>query len=301
MNSAEKSVRLSRKRLQRHIEAFLATFQNKETKGTYERCLREFVRWFGREKEFRFRTKDVERYKKYLTTKKRFSEVSVSTYLTALRRLCFFLVAENVLAMNPAKLVDGNKRPKTHSRAVLSEVSVQRLLSLLTFESELELRNATIILLMLECGLSESEIVTANVEDFKRVDGASVLAVQGKGKMSKEATVVLPPNVLSALEQYLVERNRLYEKLRTGAPLLLSAGNRTRGERMSTRGLREIVNRYLRAAGIKEKGISPHSLRHTSARRLADAGAGADEIRQKMRLGTIATAEMYLRSVVQAA
>ncbi len=222
-----KKTRHSQKKLHEYIREFLGTFENKETRGTYERSLREFVRWLAKNKGFRFQVKDVERYKSHLTKTKKLSEVSVSTYLTALRRLCFFLVQQRVLSVNPAKFVGGYKRPMFHSREFLSDEDVRRLLETLNQDGEIGLRDCAIIRLMLECGLSEAEVVSANVEDCTIKDGKATLAVQGKGKTTKADVVALPESVVAAIEQYIEKRRTLYgEGMMSSSPLFLSAGNR---------------------------------------------------------------------------
>ncbi len=298
MNAQPRPVktRLSEQRLRMYIASFLDSFGNSVTRGTYERSLREFVRWFRRKKDFRFLVQDVERYKRYLTKERKLSAVSVSAYLTSLRSLCSFLVEKRILKANPAKFVGGNSRPRVHVRKALSDDDVRRLLDTLGAEDEIGMRDTVILLLMLDCGLSESELVHANVEDLTN----NRLRVQSKGKVSKDEAVVVTSRVAEAARQYLefrmIERK---DELKSGSPLLLSAGNRTRGERMSTRGIRDVVYNYLIAAGIrnhKESGITPHSLCYTAARRLAESGATPEEIRQRLRLGTIETAKIYLKA-----
>ncbi len=78
--------------------------------------------------------------------------------------------------------VGGNRRPSSHSREVLTYRDVHALLSAIDRSSEIGLRDYTIITLMLGCGLSEIEVVRADVGDIKEVDGESSIAVQGKGK-----------------------------------------------------------------------------------------------------------------------
>ena len=66
---------------------------------------------------------------------------------------------------------------------------------------------------------------------------------------------------------------------------------------MTTRGVRDRVTHYLVRAGLKGEGprrISPYSLRHTAALLMAGDGASADEIRDRMRLGSLATAMLYI-------
>ncbi len=291
----QKLERMSLGDLRKYYEDFLASLSDKrpETRGTYQRALREFLRWFPGEDSFRFQVDDVERYKSYLTKTRNLSDVSVSTYLTALRRFCEYLVNVGVLIANPARHVDGNKRPVTHSRESLSQADVQRLLDSVEKTDSRGLRDYAVIKLMLGCALSEIEIIRADVADLQYHDGKSVLFVQGKGRNEKDEFVVLQDDSRKVIDQYLRTRTNPSPQ----APLFASAGNRTKGLRMSTRGIRERVTFYLESAGIKRgrlRKLTPYSLRHTAALMMADAGATAEEIRQRMRLGSIATAMLYL-------
>ena len=66
---------------------------------------------------------------------------------------------------------------------------------------------------------------------------------------------------------------------------------------MTTRGVRDRINAYLVAAGLKQqphRRITPFSLRHTAAILMARNGATADELRQRLRLGSLMTAQLYL-------
>lgn len=289
-------VRLSRKTLDRHYQGFLLSLGGRppETRGTYERALREFVRWFKTDQRVRFVVEDFERYKRYLTVRKKLSPVSVSTYLTAVRRFCDFLVAIGVLTLNTAKQVGGNERPRSHSRDTLTRVEVERLISSVDRSDERGKRDYAMIKLMLVCGLSEIEIIRADIRDLKPVEGKAGLVVQGKGHIEKDELVILPDDVSAAVEHYLAGR----KDSGTGDPLFLSAGNRTRGERMTTRGVRDRINACLKRAGLRgtaDRRITPYSLRHTAAVLLAHAGASAEEIRERMRLGSVATANLYIQ------
>ena len=295
MTPASPSVRISRKALTGHLRGFLRSLRNRrpETRGTYERALREFFRWFGNDGEFRFRVADVERYKRHLARRKKLSAVSVSTYLTALRRFCEYLVHARVLGMNPARLVEGNKRPQSHSRVPLGADDIEKLFGVVDRQDERGRRDYAFILLMLDCALSEIEIVRADVADLTDGADGSTMLVQGKGRTRKDAAVRIPPSVRLALGEYLAIR----PSTPATEPLFTSAGNRTRGRRMTTRGVRDRVNMYLERAGIKQgriREVTPYSLRHTAALRMAALGATPEEIRDRMRLGSVATAMLYV-------
>lgn len=287
---------LSASAIAKHYDGFLRSLRNKrpETRGTYGRALREFVRWSAREKRSVFSPEEAERYKKHLTFQKKLSPVSVSTYLTSFRRFCDYLVRAGVLKENPATNVGGNSRPRTHSRAPLSAADVQSLLVSVNRSDERGARDFAFIQLMVGCGLSEIEIVRADVADATEIPEGFFLRVQGKGRVRKDQSVVLQDPVRDALRAYLALRG----PCPPNSPMFISAGNRTRGRRMTTRGVRDRVTLYLERSGIKGDGtrrISPYSLRHTAALLMAGAGATAAEIQSRMRLGSVATAMLYLR------
>ena len=292
-----KPVRLSVRILHFHYEGFLRTLRNRkpETRGTYERALMEFLRWFVHDRGCRFLIDDIERYKRYLSLRRRLSAVSVSTYLTAVRLFCDYLVVVGVLARDPSKHVKGNERPRTHSRSTLKRQEIERLLGALVVKDERGVRDAVIVRLMLRCAMSEIEIIRADVGDLTTINGGAVLAVQGKGKSAKVDQISLSKELLQSLRQYLALR----ENVRPADPLFVSAGKNRKGQRMTTRAVRDRVNECLERAGIRRREnrtkITPYSLRHTAAVLMADEGASAEEIRRRMRLGTVETAEMYLQ------
>ena len=290
-------VRLSRKALERHFDGFVASLRRAtpETRGTYTRALREFVRWFPPDGSFRFRVADVRKYKRHLEVRKKLSAVSVSTYLTAFRRFCDHLVHKGVLKENPGKYVGGNSRPTAHSRDTLTPADVQAVTAAVVPSDLRGARDHAMILLMLRCALSEIELVRADRADLVVEGGSAGLLVQGKGRVSKDETVTLPDDVRDALTLYLGMRGKTVPN----DPLFASEGNRTRGQRMTTRGIRDRVNLALTAAGVEGgsvRRISPFSLRHTAALLMAQEGATAEEIRQRLRLGSNATATLYLQS-----
>jgi integrase/recombinase XerC len=296
--AARRARRWSAARLATAVGSFLRSLRTRrpETRGTYERALQEFLRWSGRRTGLRLTVDEIKTYKRYLTRQRGLSDVSVSTYLTAVRRLCGYLQRTGALDGNPALEVAGNPRPRTHARKALSIAEARTLLELLGGEDERGLRDAAVIRLMLRCALSDAEIVRLNLGDLRHGDGGWLLAVQGKGKATKDAAVDLPADVSDALQAYLRRRTGTSEN----EPLFLSAGNSSRGRRMTTRAVRDRVNEYLEQAGIRtartRQRVTPRSLRHTAALLLAAEGAQPDDIRKRLRLGTLQTVQVYLQA-----
>ncbi|PSQ89835.1 MAG: integrase, partial [Bacteroidetes bacterium QH_2_63_10] len=86
-DSPTEGLDLSLRELRDHLQAFQDDYledKSDETVGTYRRSLNSFQKWFVQKDHFRFREDDVRDYKRYLMEERELSQVSVSTYLTAL-------------------------------------------------------------------------------------------------------------------------------------------------------------------------------------------------------------------------
>lgn len=267
-----------------------------ETRGTYNRAMHAFVAWVKSIKQFNFTEKEVIDYKRHLIEDKNLEPNSISTYLTALRKFCNFLLDNNIILTNPADSVSGFPRPDSHTRKYISEIEIEKLLSSIDKNESRGKRDYAIIKLMLNCGLSEKELVHANVSDLEKLNSKSIMYVRGKGHTKKDEKVVIPSDVIKTIHEYLATRTGV----NPSQPLFLSAGNKVHGKRMTTRGIRERVNYYLKKSGIKKnqsRKLTPYSLRHTSAFLLAKSGASPETIQKRMRLGTLKTALIYVESI----
>ncbi|MBO6577148.1 MAG: tyrosine-type recombinase/integrase [Rhodothermales bacterium] len=286
---------LSLPELRLRVQDFLREYlkdRSPETVGTYRRSLNEFERWFVREKgRFRFRQDDVEAYKTYLMEERELHQVSVSTYLTAVRRFCQYLVDVGLLSENPAQGVKGNRRPATHSRKVLTQEEVDTLLTVLSTDDEIARRDRAIVFSMLFAGLSEIEIVRADVQDLEQTLMGWYLRVQGKGRTAKDQHVPIDPPVMDAIRLYLDARGRIRPEM----PLFVSHGHRSQGDRLNTRSIRSRINELLKESGVKKPGITPHSLTHTAALIWLNDGMDIDEVKERMRHGTLDTTMIYYR------
>ena len=300
VDETQKPVKMTMKELVAHFEGFLAEYERKQkqTRGTYQRALREFIKWFPIDKRFRFTTRDVERYKRYLVEKKGLQNVSVGTYMTALRRFCQYLIDIGILNVNPAKTVIGGRRPSRHSREFLTYQEVDQLLESVDRSTTQGARDFAVINMMLYCALSEHECLHADLGDIQsRSDGSRVIYVLGKGKNSKDQAVTIPPEAEKALDDYLEKRYREEEHTKA-APLFPSLSNRTKGNRMTSRGMREAVSKWLKASGVKrgrDRRLTPFSLRHTAGVMMVDKGASIEEVMQRMRIEWRPTAQIYFK------
>jgi len=274
--------------MERLIDDFVASLDRRDTtKETYRKALREFSRWAGGAGPEGLGQDDIQRYKDYILSKN-LSPTSMSAYLTAVRRFYDYLVSKGTTAENPARKVKGAARPEKHLTPPLTRGEIERLLASVEGSSPLGKRDKAILGLMALAGLSEIEIVRADLCDVVPKGGKTAMYVQGKNKDKKDEYVVLSPAASDALTAYIEVREGPSD-----GPLFRGIGNRASGGRITTRGVRARVNYYLGVSGLRRKGIKPLSLRHAAALLAIAEGATVSDIKRMMHLKTTESALVY--------
>lgn len=205
---------------------------------------------------------DVKAYRLHLVTNG-YKATSIAHKLTIIRRFYAAAVDNGLRPDNPAA---GIKPPKDKRAEddfhYLNEVDYTLLLrSIPKAKSEKNLRDKAIIAMMGLQGLRTVEIERANVSDL-RINGETVsMLVRGK---NHDRTIYLRPDVADILAQYVDAREQPFTD-EQGIPLFTACGNRAGGKRISRRGVRQVVDFYLKKSDLKRPGISDHALRHTAA------------------------------------
>jgi integrase/recombinase XerC len=227
----------------------------------------------------------LRRYLSFLHRKNRKS--SIARKLSTLRSFYRYLVREQVLSANPAKPV---ATPKVE-KLLPTTLTVDEAFRLMESPSkdqksrESELRDRAILELLYSSGLRVSELVGLNLN---RVDpDLGIVRVMGKGR--KERIVPVGAKAVEALKSYLETRGILEE----GSPLFVNL----RKGRLTDRSVARLVKKYGRQSGIFRK-ISPHSLRHTFATHLLDAGADLREIQEMLGHVSLSTTQRYTHLTV---
>lgn len=205
------------------------------------------------------------------------SKRSVNRKLSCLRSFFKFLFKEGLIKLNPAALISSPKQDK-YLPQVLTEVEVVKLLEAADGEDWLGLRNRAILETLYSTGMRISELAGLNIEDIDFISG--VVKVRGKGK--KERMLPIGSKALKAIRKFLAS------KLNKGPALFLNK-NKTR---LSTRGGRLMLNKYIRKASLKQ-GISPHTLRHSFATHLLDRGADLRSVQELLGHSNLSSTQIY--------
>jgi integrase/recombinase XerD len=134
------------------------------------------------------------------------------------------------------------------------------------------LRDRTMFLLMLRCGLRVGEVSSL---PWAAIDFPQGTLRIDNSKGHVDRVVYLSPDVAKALRQW----QRLQPA--TAPYVFPSRMTRKGGLPLSARQIRHCMTRYLKLAGIS-KAYSPHSLRHTFATQLLNAGASLEVVKELM-------------------
>jgi len=217
--------------------------------------------------------------------RKKLSRSSVARHLSALRSFFRFMMREGTLFMNPARGVATPRREK-YLPAVLQPSDVALLMEQPDNASTLGVRDRAWLELLYASGLRISELVGMNIDDVEF--RSSLVKVRGKG--SKERIVPFGSKAAAALQSYLEVRGQLLrgDERDEQQPLFLNY----RGDRITTRSVRRLFEGYIRDASLQH-GVSPHTLRHSFATHLLNAGADLRSIQELLGHASLSTTQKY--------
>ncbi len=211
---------------------------------------------------------------------------SVARMLVSLRSFYKFLVREGVATVDPTAKVGMPRRTRSLPKAVPVE-DVERLLAM-PREDLLGRRDAAILETLYGAGIRISELVSLDVDDLD-VDDGTMLVRSGKG--GKTRRLPLGSAARGSLGAYLTgSRPELARRSRRGPDpaLFLNA----RGSRLSRQGCWKILKALARGAGLGDR-VSPHTLRHSFATHMLDAGADIRVVQELLGHSSVATTQVY--------
>lgn len=222
---------------------------SESTKKDYLARLPQFAGWLHRNGI----THDtLLHYKQYLRSRTDLGIASKNKYLAVARISMKELYRRGAISVDLSLNVKSFQQSNKHKVEGLTEQEVERLCQHLrelpdTFKA---LRLRAIVALLLYQGLRQIEICRLDVADVEL--GTSRLNVLGKGRDGKEY-IYLHPQTTKVLTAYVK-----VSKVKHGA-LFTSLWGQTKGKRLTTRGLRQIVRKLLDEVGINK---TVHGFKH---------------------------------------
>lgn len=270
--------------MERYIEKFIRYLEieknySQNTILNYKLDLEDFRKFLG---ETGLEKIDYLVLRKYLAAlkEKSLGNRSVARKLSAMRSFFRFLTREGFLKSNPILSVSSPKQEK-RLPSFLTEEQVTKLIEA-TFgkdkSDERSLRDRAILETFYSTGMRVSELVGLNSDDIDFISG--IVKVMGKGR--KERIIPIGESAITAIRAYSAKKKKSQDAL------FLNKN----GRRISARGVRVIVDKYLRAVGLKH-GVSVHTLRHSFATHLLNRGADLRSVQELLGHANLATTQVY--------
>jgi integrase/recombinase XerC len=266
---------------------------SEKTVQTYTRAIRQYAKWASENGISQPTREDILRYRDEL--KESHKPTTVQNYITALR-LFFQWTEQEQLYPNIANHIKGAKLDRSHKKDYLTSRQVKKVMETAKEESLQGLRDYAILALLFTGGLRTIEISRANIADIRTAGDNTVIYIQGKGREEKTEYVKIMPEVEDAIRAYLAAR----KPASTEEPLFTSTSNNSKGKRISTRSVSDIVKQALIKAGFNSDKLTAHSTRHTAVTLALLGGQSLQEVQQFARHANITTTQIYAHNLDRA-
>jgi len=209
---------------------------------------------------------------------------TVARKLASLRSFYVFGQREGWVKANPAKPLRSPRRPRKLPKFLTGD-EIARLLAAPHPKEPGGVRDRAILELMYSAGMRVRELMSLDDTDLDLRNGT--VRVRGKGR--RERLGIVGSHARSALTAWLAARPRPVPGRSVSSQPLFT--NKL-GGRLSVRGIARLLEKHLSNAGLSGKA-SPHTLRHSFATHLLDAGADIRSVQELLGHKSLVTTQIY--------
>lgn len=202
--------------------------------------------------------------------------------LASIRAVYRYYQRHGELAENPAKDV---KAPRL-SRELPDALSIPEITAVIESANDstpLGIRDRAILEVLYSSGIRAGELVGLRVGDADLIGGT----LRVMGKRSKERLAYLGGPAVDAVKAYLRVRHEL------GHPAHNRLFVNFRGGPLTTRSVQRTIDKYVREALPGRRDVSPHTLRHTFATHMLNAGADLRSIQELLGHENLSSTQIY--------
>jgi integrase/recombinase XerD len=261
------------KLLQRLHDELVRRHYATTTRESYLKILKAFHRYSGKRLDH-VGPDDLRRYQVYLLEERRLAVGTVVAQLAALR----FFYLRVLKRRNMKEDLPYPKRPR-RLPIILSPEEVQRLIA-----GAQNLFHRTMLMTLYGGGLRRSELLHLKVGD---IDSQRMVLRIERGKGGHDREVPLSPTLLTALRDY-------YRWMRPQTYLFPGTARGWRADKpLTAKVIWDAVRGAAQKAGI-DKHVSPHTLRHSYATHLLEAGADLRTIQVLLGHADLSHTTVYL-------
>lgn len=211
------------------------------------------------------------------------SAKSIARIISGIKSFYKHLVMQDVLQQSPMQSVRTPKLPKNLPDA-LSHTDIAAMIESIDLASKAGERDKTVMMLLYGCGLRVSELINLQINNLYFDEG--YIRVMGKG--SKERLVPIGGKTIRQVQLYLQYYHKGVAIDESKNILILNL----RGRSISRIYIFKMIQKLAQLAGIQQ-AVSPHTLRHSFATVLVEAGADLRAVQQMLGHESITSTEIY--------
>jgi integrase/recombinase XerC len=288
------------------VAAFLTHLEKERdvspnTVTAYRRDLAEFTEYLGKhysESAWNWSSIDRLTMRGFLGHLQRrgLGKRSIARNLSAIRSFYKYLANTDDVDVNPAKMV-GTPKSDRYLPSYLDRAQIELLFQMAEARAMegafVDVRNLAILELFYSTGMRLSELQGINKGDIDLV--SQQVKVRGKGR--KERIIPVGDHATLALRNYEAKRDALVRQVTTTADRNAIFLTRT-GKRLGVRAVQRVVTAFLREID-EDSHLSVHSLRHTFATHLLDAGADLRAVQELLGHASVSTTQIYTHTSVE--
>ena len=264
-----------------------------ETVRSYHTHAGQFVAWCGDHglDPAMANESDLEYYRAHLVAEG-YERGTIGVKLSVVRRFYQAATWRGLRPDNPAAGLKAPKERGTRADQVkyLPLAGFRELMGAPDKKTVKGRRDRAILALLGYHGLRVSEVASLEVDGLHMGDPAWV-TVTGKGNKTRQ--VYLTTKTKKTLETWLAVRPAGGGHRR----VFVALDNRSGGQPLSGRSIRYMVDGHLEALGLKEDGVSCHSLRHSFATWSLAGGAKLESIQDTLGHSSVETTQVYAKIV----
>jgi integrase/recombinase XerC len=301
----------------RHITEFVQYLENERdasphTVANYRMDVRQFAGFtWGTESKPPFAWAGTDRFaaRRFLVElqKSGCEPSTTGRKLSSLKSFYRFLEREDVVKQSPFAGIAAPRRPRKLPE-ILSVSEVEKLLAapsrvsarlkreagkLDPLRGYAALRDTALLEVLYSTGGRVSEIVGLEEGQVDLLSG--IVRVRGKGKKERLCPLGRPActaiRAMQAAEQVLRAERRSRMESR---PVFLNL----KGGRLTSRSVERMMKKYLPEAGLNPE-LTPHTLRHSFATHMLDAGADLRSVQELLGHASLSTTQIYTHISVE--
>jgi len=230
-------------------------------------------------------TSTIRQYFYYSKESRGLCQSSISKIIATVKSFFNYLEEEEIIVKNPTRKI---RVPKKICRIpyVMSKYEVDLIIRSVDFAPprcrKNNVRDKLVLSLLYYTGIRKSELLNLNWTDIN-LSKNTLIVRNGKG--GKDRLIPLHKKITELLDKYLDERL----PLKTDALIIGE-----QGKRLCKGSFVYLLKMYLTLSGLKKKGYTAHSFRHSFATHLVEAGVDLFKVQKLLGHASLDTTKIYI-------